>query len=932
MSPRSIPLRLKLVAALVFPMIIVVALIGVRIDDSADRRETATRQADEVARLRAVSAVADALGAESVAVSDRTTTADDLSRARAATDAAIEDIRADELGLPGLTRRTVLASAAELTELRATMGDDPERIRATYDLETWQADAPGEEGADPSTEAGTVSAALRRLNVLPTEVLGGFEVSASAITDVETARLLRDHDLVRRLSGDQFVELSALLRLSGTPTLIIDDGVVDSVLAALRATDTSRDLVDDLGSDELASALVALGETDLAERYATFRRSAASTTAGVNPLAEATGLNATGAAVAAEYDAIADEVLESVSRQADSTVSDATRDLVLWALVGLWVVVVAGLTLRILYRAIKSPLERLTERSQQIANVELPGVVAAMRRGDIDEMPEVVEIESESNDEIGALVEAFNDMHRTAVQLAAEQAGSRRVVADMFVNLGRRNQRLVNRLLRRLTAIEQDESDPDKLAALYEIDHVATRMRRNAESLLVLAGAGQSRSWDHPVEMYDIARAALSEVEGYDRVRIEVDDVEIHGDLVADLTHLLAELVENALSFSPPSTEVHLGADASGDGHVVVVSDQGLGMTDEQVAEANERIERASDQAETPSEFLGHYVIGRLAARHSIRVELGRGELGGVVARVVLPVGSVVPTASQLVAAFDTTPAAPSTPDAPAVPLAAVPPAAVAPATPPPPDAPCAPRPEAPPAAPSAPEPVVESPPVVAEPQPQPDPESEPSPVAADPVPAGPTPIARTVEEQPPRPRLEPAATEFPSAPSLGSIAAGPSPVPSPSPTPSPSSPSLSPSSPSLSLSSSPVVEAPAAEAPMSPAEASWPTLPGTSDAPDAPDASASADPGVTDLVPSPSQDDPLSVFAASRRTPGANLPDTGVIASLTGSMRLDAVSEPGADATQPDIDRPEGDPDAIRFHLSGFQSGIARAEREERP
>ena len=130
-----------------------------------------------------------------------------------------------------------------------------------------------------------------------------------------------------------------------------------------------------------------------------------------------------------------------------------------------------------------------------------------MRRGDVDAAPEIEELVAESDDEIGELVHAFNDMHRTAIDLAAEQAGSRRIVADMFVNLGRRNQRLINRLLKRLTALEQDERDPDKLAGLYDIDHVATRIRRNAESLLVLAGAPQSRRWNHPVDVYDIAAA-----------------------------------------------------------------------------------------------------------------------------------------------------------------------------------------------------------------------------------------------------------------------------------------------------------------------------------------------------------------------------------------------------------------------------------------
>ncbi len=186
----------------------------------------------------------------------------------------------------------------------------------------------------------------------------------------------------------------------------------------------------------------------------------------------------------------------------------------------------------------------------------------------------------------------------------------------------------------------------------------------------MLAGSAQSRRWNHPVDVYDIARGALSEVEGYERVLVDTDDdLEIHGDVVADLTHLLAELVENALAFSSPETAVEVVARKNGNGSEIIVSDRGVGMTDVQLAEANERIRTAAHDTETPSEFLGHYVVGRLAARHGVVVELTHGESSGTVATVRLPTGAVVPGADELVEEFA---AAVATTEAPPESLAAM--------------------------------------------------------------------------------------------------------------------------------------------------------------------------------------------------------------------------------------------------------------------
>ncbi len=485
---RSIPLRLKLVVALVLPMMIVAVLVGERVTTATNDRRVAAAQEAEAIQLAAVAQFADAIASEAVAINDVTTTPEELAAHRAVTDEAIDSMRSGSFGLDTGVLQSLQTRYAELTSVRATLGDDPAATNVLYQQEIWRVDSPRFDGDDPATTPGTVSRALIDINQLPGTVIEEFEFDDAALVDVDTTRLLSDYGLVQRFRADHSRELSAMLRLSSTPTIVIDSELIDQVRANIQRSDDSIRLIDEFGTPDLATRVKALQESVPSSDYRMMRVAATAAVPGEQPLPESIAVNDVGAVVTQQYAALAEDVLGELRSEADSVVYNATRSLIFSVLVGLWVIVLTALLLRFLYRAIKSPIERLTEQSRQIASVELPEVVAAMRRGDTDAVPEIEELVAESDDEIGELVHAFNEMHRTAVGLAAEQAGSRRIVADMFVNLGRRNQRLINRLLKRLTALEQDERDPDKLAGLYEIDHVATRMRRNAESLLVLAG------------------------------------------------------------------------------------------------------------------------------------------------------------------------------------------------------------------------------------------------------------------------------------------------------------------------------------------------------------------------------------------------------------------------------------------------------------
>ncbi len=925
---RSIPLRLKLVVALVLPMMIVAVLVGERVTTATNERRVASAQESEAIQLAAVAQFADAIAAEAVAVNDVTTTPEELEEHRAATDEAIDSMRSPSFGLETGVLEALRTRYAQLTGLRATLGTDPAETNVRYQQEIWRADSPQFDGTDPAEAQGTVSRALVDINQLPGAVIEDFEFDGDALVDVQTTRLLSDYGLVQRFRADHSRELSSMLRLSSTPTIVIDAELIDDVNASIQRSDESLRLIEEFGTPDLAARVGALQASVPASDYRAMRLAAGAAVPGVQPLPDSIVVNDVGAVVTQQYAALADDVLGELRSEADGVVYDATRSLIFSVLVGLWVIVLTALLLRFLYRAIKSPIERLTEQSRQIASVELPEVVAAMRRGDTDTPPEIEELVAESDDEIGELVHAFNEMHRTAVDLAAQQAGSRRIVADMFVNLGRRNQRLINRLLKRLTALEQDERDPDKLAGLYEIDHVATRMRRNAESLLVLAGAAQSRRWNHPVDVYDIARGALSEVEGYERVLVDTDDdLEIHGDVVADLTHLLAELVENALAFSPPETAVEVVARKGRNGSQIIVSDRGVGMTDVQLAEANERIRTAAHDTETPSEFLGHYVVGRLAARHGVIVELAHGESSGTVATVQLPTGAVVPGADELVeefaAAVATTEVPLEGPGAMEAPVSAET---------------IAEQPTRVPVAPAA-QPAdvpIASAPIGGAPNAAPSPEGlnviprtpEPAPVAVasaplevaplEFAPAAPAPLSPPVAPSTPTAAPSPLAAQPTRAAareqSLADLVAEPEPARQPAP-PTAREQSLA------DIAVAPITAAPlSASAPIGLAAPTATPRQSVAPNPDLVSAQASASQAV---------DAALSVFGAERRTPGANLPNTSLVSSISGVMSLDASSPspaPAASTAAPAAP----DPDEIRFQLAGFQSGTRRADQED--
>ncbi|SFN06347.1 Signal transduction histidine kinase [Streptomyces sp. cf124] len=289
-------------------------------------------------------------------------------------------------------------------------------------------------------------------------------------------------------------------------------------------------------------------------------------------------------------------------------------------------------------RGLVVELVSLRNGALEIARRKLPHAMRRLRAG------EEIDVDTEAppgppaQDETGQVAEALGTVHRAALHAAVERAELASGISGVFVNLARRSQILVHRQLGLLDSMERRSDDPDELSDLFRLDHLTTRMRRHAESLIILSGAAPGRAWRMPVSLTNVVRAAVSEIEDYARVELrQLPEAKIAGAGVADLTHLLAELVENAAQFSPPHTRVRVTGEPVGNGYALEVEDRGLGMGKETLAEANRRIEQSEALDLFDSDRLGLFVVSRLAARHDIKVHLRPSPYGGTTAVVLLP-------------------------------------------------------------------------------------------------------------------------------------------------------------------------------------------------------------------------------------------------------------------------------------------------------
>jgi signal transduction histidine kinase len=322
---------------------------------------------------------------------------------------------------------------------------------------------------------------------------------------------------------------------------------------------------------------------------------------------------------------------------------DAKRRVIILAAVGAAGLLLTLLVSLLLSRSINGRLSTLRRSALTLAQEQLPSVVARLRRGEsVDVAAEAPPLRVGS-DEIGQVGQAIDTVRQTAIRSAIDEARVRQGVNDMFRNLARRNQSLLQRQLTVLDEMERRATDPDVLEDLFKMDHLTTRMRRHAEGLIILSGAPPGRSWSAPVKLIDVMRGAVSEVEDYARVNAATQSrAALAGSAVTDVIHLLAELVENATSLSPPFTQVRVSGETVANGFAIEIEDRGLGMVPQRLQELNERLANPPDINPANTEQLGLFVVGQLGRRHGIRVILRPSPFGGTTAVVLIPLALIV--------------------------------------------------------------------------------------------------------------------------------------------------------------------------------------------------------------------------------------------------------------------------------------------------
>ncbi|WP_410581546.1 nitrate- and nitrite sensing domain-containing protein [Amycolatopsis sp. lyj-108] len=322
--------------------------------------------------------------------------------------------------------------------------------------------------------------------------------------------------------------------------------------------------------------------------------------------------------------------------------ADAAQNLA-WTIgigAGVLFLLVGGLAIAV-SRSIADPLRKLTTAATSVADLASTELVRVTDTEEAEELaPRLATIDVSSQDELGKLADAFNRVQATAAELVERQALTRRNVGLMFANVAKRTQNLVGRQLALVDELERNEQDVALLASLYRLDHLSTRLRRNADNLLVVSGNRDEARISGPIELSTALRSALAEIEDYQRVRLgSMGDVLLSSPFGSDLVLIFAELLENATSFSPPESFVDVGTKILPDGScLIVIVDQGIGMTAERLAEENRRLVERERLELAPTSVLGLFVVGRLARRHGLKVELTETEPGaGITARLTVP-------------------------------------------------------------------------------------------------------------------------------------------------------------------------------------------------------------------------------------------------------------------------------------------------------
>ncbi|MFD3313536.1 nitrate- and nitrite sensing domain-containing protein [Streptomyces sp. NPDC058694] len=445
----------------------------------------------------------------------------------------------------------------------------------------------------------------------------------------------------------------ALVNMSRARELLArEDALLGSALVVGRVTrEEARDVSDLVAQRTLMYevALPLLPNTERA-RYDRYWKNAA--TAPLRVAEQSVIASSPGeprGVTAKSWDGVAGDVLDGLDKlntQAGDRFQDRVRPVAIGVIVKAGIAGVLGLAALLISlfmsvrigRSLVRDLRRLRQEAHETAGVRLPSVMRRLSAGEqVDVETEVPRLEYEKN-EIGEVSQALNILQRAAVEAAVKQSELRSGVSEVFVNLARRSQVLLHKQLTLLDTMERRTDDTDELADLFRLDHLTTRMRRHAEGLVILSGAAPSRQWRKPVQLMDVVRAAVAEVEDYERIEVRrLPRMAVTGSAVADVTHLVAELLENATVFSPPHTAVQVLGERVANGFTLEIHDRGLGMAAEALLDANLRLAETPEFELSDTDRLGLFVVSRLAQRQNVRVSLQPSPYGGTTAVVFVP-------------------------------------------------------------------------------------------------------------------------------------------------------------------------------------------------------------------------------------------------------------------------------------------------------
>ncbi|MFC5948747.1 nitrate- and nitrite sensing domain-containing protein [Pseudonocardia lutea] len=629
LNPRNWSLAAKLVAVGLVPTLLALVLGVLRISDQAGVAEQLGRDNRLLEIRQGVAATAQALQAErNTAVlfvaGGRTGDRGALDRAAAETDAKLGEVRA------------ALADASQLDASGTTALQQAEGgFTQLPVLRTDAAASPA--GTDDITTRYTTI--VQRADVLEralihqgeTTYAGGLGDALAATGEAREALALQHTVLAGaiaagRLSEQAKITVTGAAAAFATAFADYQVGLTPEQLGRYGnfATDGANVELERLRTQIMATPTERPLQADPAAWEAAYRQAA--------QVVERAGTG------------VADELTAtSTQAQADASNKAGVNSvlLMLGVLLGIAIIV-------LLARSLIRSLRVLRRSALDVAERRLPQAVETMRSGQpLNAMVEPVPLTG--RDEVGQVARAFDAVHGQAIRLAADQAALQANVSNMFVNLSRRSQALVERQLQLIEQLESNEQDPDQLSNLFQLDHLATRMRRNSENLLVLAGTDLAKRNVAPVPVVDVLRAAVSEIEQYQRVVVQPPPVAtVAGRAASDLVHLLAELLDNATNFSPPDSQVVMSTTRAGDGSLIIeIADRGVGMAEHELAEANQRLASPAAVDVSASRRMGLFVVGRLANRHGLGIRLGggmAGASGGLTASVTVP-AVLVPSA-----------------------------------------------------------------------------------------------------------------------------------------------------------------------------------------------------------------------------------------------------------------------------------------------